>query len=122
MRLILTAIILTMLSQPVWAETTEGMYRDCKSWQAKGFDSAFAVTSDGMFALQCYEYMSAMADVGGQHCNQWDVNASFKWDATAKQLAQFFINKAEAQPELWGHTPYVVIIVGSASELFPCKK
>ena len=122
MRLLLTTIILTMLAQPVWATTVDAMYHMCKKWQNSGFNDFFEFNEDGARALQCNEYMNALVDVGGQNCNQPGIEAVFKWHATKKQLAQLFINKAEAQPELWHATPYVLIVAGDAYRLFPCKK
>ena len=37
MRLILTAIILTMLAQPAWAKTSGQLFEDCKPWANNGF-------------------------------------------------------------------------------------
>ena len=123
MRLILTTIILMIFAQPVPATTVDAMYQKCKTWQNSGFnDELFMFNEDGARALQCHTYMNALMTVGGQNWLQPDVAPQFGWHATEKQLAQLFINSAEAQPELWHATPYVLIIAGNAYQLFPCKE
>ena len=123
MRLILTTIIiLTMLAQPLWAESVGSLYLNCKSWQNSGYKNPSAVSDEGINALRCYEYMNAMQDVGAQNCVQPEGLDAFRWYATPMQLAQHFINTAEAKPELWQSNPYLLITAGLASKVFPCKQ
>ena len=122
MRLILTTIILMLLMQPVLAESVGSLYLNCKSWQNSGYKNPSAMSGEGINSLRCYEYMNAMTDVGAQNCIQPEGLDAFKWYATPMQLAQHFINTAEAKPELWQSNPYLLITTGIAHKVFPCKE
>ena len=74
MRLILTTIILTMLAQPVWADSVGDLVKSCTAWKNTGFKDEFTYDDDGMSALMCQGYLAAMANVGGQNCNWTDVH------------------------------------------------
>ena len=123
MRLILTTIILTILAQPVWADSIEDLLSHCTKWKAIGFSDNYQVRESGLSALACSRYFKALAEVGVDHC-LFGVNMPdyMQWDASTKQLTQFFLNKAAEFPEDWHLNPYHFIAVKGAYLAFPCKE
>ena len=123
MRLILATIILTMLAQPVWASSVEDLIGPCTDWKDIGYKDGFTNDDKGINALTCAVYMMALRDFGLQNC-QWeveDIGVGLSWQASAPQLAQFFLNKAEKKPEWWNHNAYGFFAMSRVADSFPCK-
>ena len=70
MRLIFTAIILTLLAQPVLAVTIEGLNKVCKAYANNGFefgDNFEDVTDSTM----CTAYVAAAIDSAASVCESY---------------------------------------------------
>ena len=53
MRLILTIIILTLLSQPVWALGAEKLIEPCTQCKETGFADGLPINDEGMHTYGC---------------------------------------------------------------------
>ncbi len=124
MRLILTTIILTMLAQPVCANNVQDLISKCTKWKDNGYSDGFFIDADGMNALICQVHFSAMSAVGKQNCQFEGKKPEFaflRWDASAEQLAQFFLNVVGNMPEHWDASLYGFLAINVTSDVFPCK-
>ena len=144
MRLILTTIILTMLAQPVWAITTEGLLKSCKPFADNAFELSNpkdprSSLSDGICAghmVSTVEQASALCaeykrlkrffsdkEYAQDALNFFEVFAKNNGSsATLKDInavIQTFISWAEANPAKWRETPYAELWL---TEAFPCKE
>ena len=123
MRLILTTIMLTLLAQPVWANSIEYLLDICTKWKRDGYSEAYNLDTDGIQSIECATYMTAMRDVGVQNCQLREfASPNFGWDASTKQLTQFFLNRAWQYPEQWEYSGYSFFMMNKAHETFPCKE
>ena len=140
MRLLVTTIILTLMAQPVWAMTLEGLYNTCKPYADRGFklsDSSdvVGVYKDGI----CEGYVIATIEQLQSVClvYEWakkekahlpDYVAGTKLAATVhgtsanlgnlNAVIQLIVNYAAANPEEWEFTPNATDWLPKA---FPCK-
>ena len=143
MRTLIYAALLTMLAQPVWAITTEGLLKSCKPFADNAFELSNpkdprSSLSDGICAghmvstveqasALCSEYKQLKKWFSDREYAQESLNF-FKTfahkngtSATLKDIyavIQTFINWAEANPAKWRETPNKLWL----SETFPCKE
>ena len=142
MRLILTTIILTMLAQPVWAMTVEGLYKHCKPYTEKGFSADG--TPGRLSALACTSYIASSIENARSVCSEANqlhklylegsielteellagyLSAAKIYGASANisdmnSVIQAFINYAETNPKNWQKNP---VSSDWLSITFPCK-
>lgn len=122
-RLIHTAIILTMLAQPAVAYTVEALIAPCTKWKESGFSDTVPQNNDGLDITSCAAHFEALRVVGSQMCIfPEDEFRIFGWEASSKQLVQFVLNQAEELPALWDRSTYAFLILNSASTVFPCRE
>lgn len=143
MRLLITTIILTMLAQPVWAQSIEKLYLSCSSYAKSGFD--FGNTQEEIIdAVICKTFINATISNAQSLCRTYQkIRARFEgsdeltqqvvvgyriaaesWGTSASlnnanAAVQAFLNYSEKNPELWTQwaTAYPWL-----SEAFPCNE
>ena len=141
MRLFLTAMILTMLAQPVSAITIESLYKNCKPYADRGFENAKVDDVVGLYAeALCLGYMIATIEQLNSICGDYqrvkkeysdrpDLVLGFRGAATINSTSaelkdlnsviQTFVNFAAANPDKWDFTPLSYLWLKDA---FPCKE
>ena len=97
MRLLLIAIVVTFLAEPALAMSAGEMYKFCKKWQDQDYD--YSIPKNYLAGAVCVGYVFAWASSLQMSClrGHSDVGASVE----PEQLAQAFINCAQAHPEHW---------------------
>ena len=120
----LLLIIFTVL--PVKAASVEELYKDCLIWKSISFTDSIGTEGDRWQAIRCTAFLASIRDFGMQNC-ALDVPHRLKFDASITQLAQSFINFAEAYPAGWAFIPYGHIAVESQNswdlwQEFPCQR
>ena len=141
MRFFLTAVILTMLSQPVAATTIESLYENCKPFADRGFENSEPDDVIGLYAdALCIGYMVATVEQLNSLCDDYqrikkdysdrpDLVLGFRGAAmlngTSAELEdlnaviQTFVNFAGANPDKWDSTPLSFLWL---KDIFPCKE
>jgi hypothetical protein len=107
MRLILTAIILTMLAQPAWAKTSGQLFEDCKPWANNGFSFDGLTETQQLRAVACNSFQSGVIHLGFFACRDGDSATRLIFGNSIIKpsvMTQRFLNWAEANPELWEFT------------------
>ena len=66
MRLILTTIILTLLTQPAWAMGVEKLIEPCTQCKETVFAGGLPINDDGMRIYGCAAYFAALSDFEGE--------------------------------------------------------
>ena len=66
MRLILTTIILTLLTQPAWAMGVEKLIEPCTQCKETVFAGGLPINDDGMRIYGCAAYFAALIDFLGE--------------------------------------------------------
>ncbi len=115
LRLFFVAIVVTFLAQPALAMPAGEMYKFCKKWQDQDYD--YSIPEDDVEAALCVGYIFAWASSLQMSClrGHSDVGASIE----PEQLAQAFINFAQAHPEHWKK---VALSLGQRFlDKFPCE-
>ena len=120
-RTLITAIILAMLAQPVWAYSVVEMRAACTKWQESGYTYSFQYEPDSFISLICVNYMKAMSDVGREQCLSDAAGRDSAWEASDVQLAQHFLEEASKRPDLENASVYRLLMT-TANIAFPCKK
>ena len=104
MRLILTAIILTLLAQPVWAVKTGQLLKDCKPWANNGFSLDGLTTGQRRSAMACSMFQNGVIHLGIFACLDGDPATQLFYGTSIydpQAMTQKFINWAEANPDKW---------------------
>ena len=107
MRLILTTIILTMLSQTALAKTTGELFKECKPWANNGYSGGGLTDTQFNGAMQCIAFQGGVIHLGFFACQDGDRTTRMIYGTSiidTEVMTQRFLNWAEANPELWEYT------------------
>lgn len=121
MRTLIAAIIMTMVTQPVWAYSVIEMRAACTKWQETSYTYSFQYEPDSVISLICVNYMKAMSGVGREQCLSDVAGRNGAWEASDVQLAQHFLAEAAKRPDLENASVYRLLVT-TANIAFPRKK
>ena len=110
MRILLTTIILTLLSQPVWAINNGDLFRDCKPFANNGYSVDGLSEKQMVDALTCLGFFSGVMHHAQAVCAvSPDKKHKLLFGTSIEKpevLTQKFLNWAEANPEKWEYSVY----------------